>query len=116
MRTLRRGATMAGRIAPAAHLHTDGSFAFERFAQKAGLDHTVCLAKQPSAQLRPSAHINTVNGVHALLPGFIQAFRGPASKDLGLYTAWFTLLRNPGPRPMEILRDGARRCAIPNTL
>ena len=100
--------TMAGRIAPDAHLHTDGAFAFERFAQNAGLDHTVCIAKQPNLRVRPSAHINTVNGVHALWRRFIGAFKGPASKNLAAYAAWFTLLRNPGPTPAQILRAVAR--------
>jgi len=109
-------ATVGPRLAPDAALHTDGAFAFERFAQKAGLDHTVCLATRPQAYARPSAHINTVNGVHALWRDFIRVFRGPASKHLGLYARWFTLLRNPGPTAMEILRDMARGCTIPNAL
>ena len=108
--------TMAGRIAPDASLHTDGAFAFERFAQNAGLDHTVCIAKQPRLRASPSAHINTVNGVHALWRRFVGAFRGPASKNLAAYAAWFTLLRNPGPTPAQILRAVARGCANPNTL
>ena len=101
-------ATIGARLAPDAALHTDGAFAFERFAAKAGLDHTVCIAKQPTLRARPSAHINTVNGVHALWRRFIGVFRGPASKNLAAYAAWFTLLRNPGPTPSDILRAVAR--------
>ena len=101
-------ATMPGRIASDAHLHTDGAFSFERFAQNAGLDHTVCIRKQPGTRARPSAHINTVNGEHALWRRFVRAFRGPASKNLALYAAWFNALRNPGPASDQIFRAMAR--------
>jgi len=99
---------MAGRIAPDASLHTDGAFAFERFAVKAGLDHTVCIQSQPQHRARPSAHINTVNGIHAIWRRFVGVFRGPASKNLAAYAAWFTLLRNPGPTASDVLRAVAR--------
>ena len=108
--------TMAGRIAPDGHLHTDGAFAFERFASSASLDHTVCIAKQPNLRARPSAHINTVNGIHALWRRFVGVFRGLASKNLAAYAAWFTRLRNPGPSPAQILRCIAKGSFRTNAL
>lgn len=68
--------------------------------------------KPPSPTVRPHQHRQRG---HALWCGFIRAFRGPASKNLAAYAAWFTLLRNPGPTPMEIFRVGARGSATPNT-
>lgn len=84
---------VAGRIAPDATLLTDSSLALETYAKAAGLDHTVVLAH--GAQPKPSAHINTVNGLHALWRTFVRRFRGPATRYLVRTASWFVATRNP---------------------
>lgn len=86
-------AAVAGRIAPDSTLLTDGSLALETYAKAAGLDHTVVLAH--GAQPKLSAHINTVNGLHALWRAFVRRFRGPATRYLARYASWFVATRNP---------------------
>ena len=83
---------VAGRIPADATLLTDGSLALETYPKAAGLDHTVVWAH--GAPSRPSAHINTVNGLHALWRGFVQRFRGPATRYLERYASWFVATRN----------------------
>lgn len=53
------------------------------------------MALAHGAQPKPSAHINTVNGLHALWRGFVQRFRGPATRYLARYASWFVATRNP---------------------
>lgn len=84
---------VAGRIPADATLLTDGSLALETYAKAAGLDHTVVWAH--GAPSKPSAHINTVNSLHALWRAFVRRFRGPATRYLARYASWFVATRNP---------------------
>lgn len=34
-------------------------------------------------------HIQTINSLHERFAGFVAPFRGPATKNLPKYTAWF---------------------------
>ena len=94
---------VAGRLAADVALHTDGSLAMETFALREGFDHTACVrGYRPSKG--QSAHLNTVNGLHALWRHFVARFRGPATRYLALYVKWFVAIRNQPFTAKEIFQ------------
>lgn len=82
---------VAGRLADDVALHTDGSLAMETYAVREGFVHTACVRGR-RAKKGQSAHLNTVNGLHALWRHFVSRFRGPATCYLALYVRWFVSL------------------------
>jgi hypothetical protein len=94
---------VAGRLAPDVALHTDGSLAMETYANREGFAHTACVRGYRPTKGQ-SAHLNTVNGLHALWRLFVSRFRGPATKYLALYVKWFVATRNRRLTEKEIFQ------------
>jgi transposase-like protein len=76
-------------VAPDAVLCTDGDTAYQAFARQLGIPHYVLNAKTGPRVIDNVFHIQTTNSLHDRFKRFIGNFRGPATKFLPAYTAWF---------------------------
>ena len=76
-------------VRPDAVLCSDGDAAFATFARARGIAHHVINASHGPRVLEGAFHIQTVNQLHAALKDFFRAFRGPATRYLDGYLAWF---------------------------
>ena len=85
-------------------LVTDAHAAYRNFAREAGITHeTVNLAAR--MRVRGAIHVQNVNSYHSRLRGWLQPFRGVASRYLSNYLGWRWAL--DGGRigtPEELLR------------
>ena len=81
-------ATLSRHVAPDAVLCSDGDPAFSLFAAAHSVTHYTINAKGPRL-IGNAFHIQTVNSLHDRFERFMDPFRGPATKYLKGYTAWF---------------------------
>lgn len=70
-------------------LCSDGDPAYGVFARRRGIPHFVLFAKTGPRVIDKAYHIQNINNLHKDLKGFMSPFRGPATKHLSGYTAWF---------------------------
>jgi len=72
-----------------AELCIDAAPAYDSFAASRNIAHFV-VRNAPNQRLAsPAHHIQNKNSLHSRYEEFIRRFRGPASKYLPLYLAWF---------------------------
>lgn len=82
-------ARLHAHISPDAVLCTDADSAYRVFARQLGIPHYVLNAKRGPRVVANVFHIQTINSLHDRFERFIGNFRGPATKFLPAYTAWF---------------------------
>jgi hypothetical protein len=82
-------------------LCSDGDPAYALFARTNGLPHYKIDAKKGPFVLEAAFHIQNINILHDLFEQFMKPFRGPATKYLPRYTAWF-IARSSGSKPERI--------------
>ncbi len=82
-------ATLSRHVAPDALLCSDGDPAFSQFAVAHSITHYALNATKGSRIIGNAFHIQTVNSLHDRFERFMSPFRGPATKYLKGYTAWF---------------------------
>jgi len=68
-------------------LVTDCHGAYRRFAHEAGITHEAVNLKA-GISTRGAIHVQNVNAYHSRLRGWLQPFRGVASRYLGNYLGW----------------------------
>jgi transposase-like protein len=85
---------------------TDAARNFGKTFRKMGVHHErVNLAQKQ--RVNGPYHVQTINGIHARLRGFLRAFNGVATKYLQLYLEWFCLVEH---------RDTTNRFAFFSTI
>lgn len=82
-------ARLLDHITADAMLCTDGDPVYQVFARQLGIPHYVLNAKTGPHVINNVFHIATTNSLHDRLERFIGNFRGPATKFLPAYAAWF---------------------------
>lgn len=82
-------AALPRHVAPDAVLCTDGDPAFSLFATAHSVTHYSINATKGPRVIGNAFHIQTVNSLHDRFERFMTPFRGPATKYLKGYTAWF---------------------------
>lgn len=80
---------LARHIGSQAVLCSDGDTAYAAFAGQRAIPHYVLNASRGPHVLHNAFHIQTINNLHSRFEVFMKAFRGPASKNLPAYSAWF---------------------------
>ena len=75
------------RLAPDVLLVTDGHPAYRYFAREAGISHQA-VNLQAGIRVRGAIHVQNVNAYHSRLRGWLQPFRGVASRYLTNYLGW----------------------------
>jgi len=75
------------RLEPDVLLVTDSHAAYRSFAREAGITHEA-VKLQAGIRVRGAIHVQNVNAYHSRLRGWLQAFRGVASRYLGNYLGW----------------------------
>ena len=81
--------TLSHHVAPDAVLCSDGDPAFSQFAVAHSVTHYALNATKGTRIIGNAFHIQTVNSLHDRFERFMSPFRGPATKYLKGYTAWF---------------------------
>ncbi len=72
---------------------TDAAKNFGKTFRKMGVHHErVNLAQKQ--RVNGPYHVQTINGIHARLRGFLRTFNGVATKYLNLYLEWFCLVEH----------------------
>lgn len=82
-------ARLEARVRRDAVLCSDGDGAYRLFAEAHRLPHYRVGAKRGPRVIERAFHIQTVNNLHSRLKAFMRPFRGPATKHLPAYLAWF---------------------------
>lgn len=80
---------MAARVDPHAALCTDKARHFRIFTQANGLTHYAVASSSGRRVIAKTFHIQNVNALHSRYRDFMKTFRGPATKNLAGYVAWF---------------------------
>jgi len=80
---------LEARVRRDAVLCSDGDGAYRLFARAQGMPHYRIDARQGPRVIRGAFHIQTVNSLHSRFKAFMRPFRGPATKNLPAYIAWF---------------------------
>lgn len=75
------------RLEPDVLLVTDSHGAYRHFAREAGITHEA-VNLQAGARVRGAIHVRNVNAYHSRLRGWLQPFRGVASRYLTNYLGW----------------------------
>ena len=75
---------LKARLEPDVLLLTDGHAAYRSFAREAGITHEA-VNLQAGVRVRGALHVQNVNAYHSRLRGWLQPFRGVASRYLGNY-------------------------------
>jgi transposase-like protein len=75
------------RLQPDVLLVTDAHAAYRAFAREAGITHEA-VNLQAGIRVRGAIHVQNVNAYHSRLRGWLQPFRGVASRYLGNYLGW----------------------------
>lgn len=70
-------------------LCSDGHMSYEALAKRHGFKHKALNASQGIRVLEQAYHIQGVNSYHQRLKGWLQPFRGVATKYLHRYLGWF---------------------------
>ena len=78
---------LKARLEPDVLLVTDGHAAYRSFAREAGITHEA-VNLQAGIRVRGALHVQNVNAYHSRLRGWLQPFRGVASRYLGNYLGW----------------------------
>ena len=68
-------------------LVTDAHAAYRQFAREAGITHEA-VNLQAGIRVRGALHVQNVNAYHSRLRGWLQPFRGVASRYLANYLGW----------------------------
>jgi transposase-like protein len=105
------------RLEPDVLLVTDAHAAYRAFAREAGITHEAVNLKA-GVRVRGAIHVQNVNAYHSRLRGWLQPFRGVASRYLGNYLGWRWALDGKRVKsPDTLLRAalGVRRPAIFHT-
>ena len=88
-----RAATVVGalgrHIGRDAVLCSDAANRYEKLASACGLEHKVLKNRRGERVVERVFHIQNINALHGRYEEFIKLFRGPATKYLPLYVAWF---------------------------
>ena len=77
------------RITPRSKLCIDGGSALWEFASRNNFSFATMPSGRYVCEYEPIFHIQTVNAYHSRLKGWIQRFRGVATKYLHSYLGWF---------------------------
>jgi transposase-like protein len=80
---------LARHIGRDAVLCSDAAPAYKKLAAARGLEHKILKNKRGERVVERVFHIQNINALHARYKEFITVFRGPATKYLPLYIAWF---------------------------
>jgi len=75
------------RLEPDVLLVTDSHAAYRHFAREAGITHQA-VNLQAGVRVRDAIHVQNVNAYHNRLRGWLQPFRGVASRYLTNYLGW----------------------------
>jgi transposase-like protein len=75
------------RLEPDVLLVTDAHAAYRAFAREAGITHEA-VNLRAGIRVRGAIHVQNVNAYHSRLRGWLQPFRGVASRYLGNYLGW----------------------------
>jgi len=75
------------RLAPDVLLVTDSHAAYRQFAREAGITHEA-VNLRAGVRVRGAIHVQNVNAYHSRLRGWLQPFRGVASRYLSNYLGW----------------------------
>jgi transposase-like protein len=78
---------LKARLEPDVLLVTDAHAAYRAFAREAGITHEA-VNLQAGVRVRGAIHVQNVNAYHSRLRGWLQPFRGVASRYLGNYLGW----------------------------
>ena len=78
---------LKARLEPDVLLVTDGHKAYRAFAHEAGITHEA-VNLRAGIRVRGAIHVQNVNAYHSRLRGWLQPFRGVASRYLGNYLGW----------------------------
>ncbi|MFC5480730.1 IS1595 family transposase [Massilia suwonensis] len=78
---------LKARLEPDVLLVTDSHSAYRHFAQEAGITHKA-VNLQAGVPVRGAIHVQNVNAYHSRLRGWLQPFRGVASRYLSHYLGW----------------------------
>lgn len=70
-------------------LCSDGDPIYQAFASGRGIPHYALNTKTGPRLIANAFHIQTINSLHDRFERFMEPFRGPATKNLPAYTAWF---------------------------
>jgi len=80
-------AHLKSRLEPDVLLVTDSHAAYRHFAREAGITHEA-VNLRAGVRVRGAIHVQNVNAYHSRLRGWLQPFRGVASRYLGNYLGW----------------------------
>lgn len=72
-------------------LCSDKADRYSKLAQSRGMEHKVLANKPRQRVIERVFHIQNINALHSRYEDFIKPFRGPATKYLGGYLAWFLM-------------------------
>lgn len=70
-------------------LCTDGDSAYQHLARRRGIPHYRLHSKKGPRVIRKAFHMQNINNLHGRFESFMTPFRGPATKNLPAYAAWF---------------------------
>ncbi len=88
-----RDATIVGalgrHIGRDAVLCSDAASRYRKLASACGLEHKVLKNRRGERVVERIFHIQNINALHGRYEEFMKLFRGPATKYLPLYVAWF---------------------------
>lgn len=82
-------ARLEAHVGQDAVLCSDGDSAYEQFAQRRGMPHYRLHPRKGPRVIRKAFHIQNINNLHGRFESFMKPFRGPATKNLPAYAAWF---------------------------
>ncbi|QOL48402.1 IS1595 family transposase [Massilia litorea] len=94
------------RLEPDVLLVTDAHAAYRHFAREAGITHEA-VNLQAGIRVRGAIHVQNVNAYHSRLRGWLQPFRGVASRYLGNYLGWRWALDGARVKSSEALLRAA---------
>ena len=83
------GPVLEKHIEPDAALCSDKAQAYKKFVAKTGMRHIRVRARKGERVKDKTFHIQNVNSLHSRYGKFIEPFRGPATRNLPGYIAWF---------------------------
>ena len=90
-----RAATVIRALAPFvmgdAVLCSDKADRYKKLAKSRGMEHKVLSNKPGQRVIERVFHIQNINALHSRYEDFIKPFRGPATKYLSGYIAWFLM-------------------------
>ncbi len=70
-------------------LCTDGDSAYQHLARRRGIPYCRLHSKIGPGVIRKAFHLQNINSLYGRFESFMTPFRGPATKNLPAYAAWF---------------------------